>query len=93
MSPYCKAPPESVHEKKTWHYGHQRRAVEEHILCNVLWIISAEAVLTVAVHVHCIKLPLVMHDQHISASVHQLCHTASFDNVLLLSNEVGGRQV
>ncbi len=47
--------------------------------------------LTVATHVHCMKLPLVVQDQNISASIHQLGHTPSLDNVLLLPDEVGGR--
>lgn len=48
--------------------------------------------LTVAAHVHCMKLPLVVQDQHISASIHQLGHAASLHNVFLLPNEMGGRR-
>lgn len=47
--------------------------------------------LTVAAHVHCMKLPLVVENQYISASIHQLSHTPSLDNVLLLPDEVGVR--
>lgn len=47
--------------------------------------------LTIAVLVHCMKLPLVVQDQYISASIHRLSHAPGLDNVLLLPDEVGGR--
>lgn len=48
--------------------------------------------LTVAALIHSIKLPLVEQNQYISASIQHLSHTPRLDNVLLLSDEVGGRR-
>lgn len=52
---------------------------------------STQEELTVAAHVHCMKPPLVVQDQYISASTHKLGHSPGLDNVLLLPDEMGGR--